>query len=92
MNRFRKLSGFVALFLSTLVFIVLAINGCQQQKTNPPGNITLAFTIKFNASQAQIAVAGDCFKVEGLGATLKLLDLGKSAFQADISRVLYDNV
>jgi hypothetical protein len=92
MNRFPKLSRFVALFLSTLVFIALAIIGFQQQKINPPGNITLAYTIKFNSSLARLAFARDRFKVEGLAATLKLHDFGKSDFQADISRVLYDHV
>jgi hypothetical protein len=72
--------------------IVFAINGCQQKNNSPPGKITLAYTINFNSSLAQIAWTRDCFKVEGLGATFKLHDFGKSDFQADISRVLYDHV
>jgi hypothetical protein len=92
MNRFRKHSRFVALFLGTPAFIIFAIIACQQQNTGPPCKITLAYTIKFNSSLAQIACARDCFKVEGLTATLKLHDLWKSAFQADISRVLYGHV
>ena len=84
MIHFQKHLHFAALFLSTLVFIILTINGCQQQKTGPPGKITIAYSISPNAILMDIALAKDYFREEGLEATPQPHPFGKPALQAVI--------
>ncbi|MCX5848029.1 MAG: NrtA/SsuA/CpmA family ABC transporter substrate-binding protein [Deltaproteobacteria bacterium] len=84
MIHFQKHLHFAVLFLSTLLFIVFAINGCQQQKTSPPEKITIAYSTAFNAVLAHIAFANGYFKEEGLDATLQPHAFGKPALQAVI--------
>jgi len=69
MIHFQKHLSFAALFLSTLVFIALTINGCQQQKTNPPEKITIADSTAINTILMRIAFAKDYFREEGLDVT-----------------------
>jgi hypothetical protein len=89
MIHFRKHLLFTALFLSTLLFMAFSINGRRQKDIRPSYKITIAYIIELYLNPAQLAFAKNCFQVEGLSATLKLHDLGISAFQAYISRVHY---
>ena len=84
MKRFQKHSRFAALFLSTLVLIVFAMNGCQQQKTSPPEKITIAYSTAPNALLMDIALAKDYFREEGLEATPQPHPFGKPALRAVI--------
>jgi hypothetical protein len=92
MIHFRKHLLFAILLLSALAFIIFTIIGRQKPIISLPGKITIAYTIEFNSSLSQLSFAKNCFKVEGLGATIKLHDFEKSASQADISQILYDHV
>ena len=93
MIHFQKHLHFAALFLSTLIFIVLTINGCQQQKTGPPEKITIAYSTASNAILVYIAFAKNYFQEEGLDTTPQPHPFGKPALQsmldgkADISTV-----
>ena len=84
MIHFLKHLRFVALFFSTLVFIVFTINGCQQQKTSPPEKITIVYSTVVNAILMQVALGKGYFKEEGLDATPQPHSFGKSALQAVI--------
>jgi NitT/TauT family transport system substrate-binding protein len=84
MIHFQKYLYFAALYLSTLVFIVFTINGCQQQKTSPPEKITVAYTTNLNPVLIHIALAKGYFKEEGLDATPQPHAFGKLALQAVI--------
>ncbi|KUG24660.1 nmt1/thi5 like domain protein [hydrocarbon metagenome] len=81
---FRKYLHPAALFLSTLLFIVLTINGCQQQKTDPPEKITIAYTTNLNPVLIHIALVKGFFKEEGLEATPQPHAFGKVALQSVI--------
>jgi len=84
MIHFQKNLRFAILFLCTLVFIVFTINGCQQQKTSPPENITIAYSTAPNAILVNIAFAKDYFAQEGLDATPQPHAFGKPALQSVI--------
>ena len=82
MINLKKQLRFSALFLSTFLFIVFAINGCQQQKTSPPEKITIAYSTASNAILVYIAFARNYFKEEGLDATPQPHPFGKPALQS----------
>jgi ABC-type nitrate/sulfonate/bicarbonate transport system substrate-binding protein len=82
MIHFQKHLRFAALFLSTLLFIVFTIDGCQQQKTSPPEKVTIAYSTAFNAVLAHIAFAKGYFKEEGLDAVPQSHAFGKLALDA----------
>lgn len=82
MIHFQKYLYFATLFLTTLLFIVFIINGCQQQKTGPPEKITIAYTTNLNPVLVHIALANGFFKEEGLEATPQPHAFGKLALQA----------
>jgi NitT/TauT family transport system substrate-binding protein len=84
MIHFQKHLRFAALFLSTLLFIVLTINGCQQQKNSPPEKITIAYSTAPNAILMDIALAKDYFREEGLEAMPQPHPFGKPALQSVI--------
>jgi NitT/TauT family transport system substrate-binding protein len=84
MIHFQKNLRFAILFLCTLVFIVFTINGCQQQKTSPPENITIAYSTASNAVLVYIAFAKNYFKEEGLDAKPQPHAFGKPALQSVI--------
>ena len=84
MIHFRKHLRFAVLFLTTLLFIVFTINGCQQQKTSPPEKITIAYTTNLNPVLVHIALANGFFKKEGLEATPQRHAFGKLALESVI--------
>jgi NitT/TauT family transport system substrate-binding protein len=84
MIHFQKHLRFAALFLSTLLFIVFTINGCQRQKTSPPEKITIAYTTNLNPVLIHIALVKGFFKEEGLEAAPQPHAFGKLALQSVI--------
>jgi NitT/TauT family transport system substrate-binding protein len=84
MIHFRKHLRFAVLFLTTLLFIVFTINGCQQQKTSPPEKITIAYTTNLNPVLIHIALVKGFFKEEGLEAAPQPHAFGKLALQSVI--------
>ncbi|PKN37367.1 MAG: ABC transporter substrate-binding protein [Deltaproteobacteria bacterium HGW-Deltaproteobacteria-2] len=94
MIHFQKDLHFAALFLSTLLFIVFTMNGCQPQKqSGPPEKITIAYSTAGNAILINVAFAKDYLREEGLDATPQPHAFGKPALlsvidgKADIATV-----